>query len=91
MPRISETFNFGEFVKDEKIDTVKLLQLLDRLYTDLAVAVNTKPDIVQRKDDGQPTETFLSQGTININLTTNKVEMLTNHVSPSLVTWKQLS
>jgi hypothetical protein len=36
-------------------------------------------------------DTFLPQGTVNINLTTNKVEMLTNHVSAAAVTWTTLS
>lgn len=91
MVRISETFNFGEFGEPEEITGTKLLQLLERMYTDLAVAVNSKPDLYQRNVDGQAGDTFLSQGSININLTTDKVEMLTNHISPSTVTWTQLS
>ena len=91
MARVTETFNFGDFVKDGKISPEDLLLLLERLYTDLAVALNTKPDLVQRNTDGQTNETFLSQGTLNINLSTNKVEMLTNHSSPSAVVWTTLS
>ena len=48
-------------------------------------------DIITRDTDGQTNETFLSNGDININLTTNKVEMLTNHPSTTTVTWTQLS
>lgn len=69
----------------------ELLVLLDRMYIDLATAVNSKPDLVQREVDGQVTDTFLAQGTININLLTDKVEMLTNHVDPVTVTWTTLS
>lgn len=87
MARISETFDFGS----DDITQKELLLRLARMYTDLAQAVNSKPDVVQRTTDGIVTETFLSQGTFNINLSTNKVEMLTNHVSPVLVTWTQLS
>jgi len=86
--RIPENFNIGDRA-DLTIEG--LLLLIERLYTDLAVALNTKPDLVQRDVDGQTTDTFLSQGTININLTTNKVEMLTNHVNPTTVTWTTLS
>ena len=93
MARIAETFNIGSVVTTgDKLNIEDLLLILERMYTDLAVAVNTKPDIVQRAtDDGQATDTFLAQGTININLDTNKVEMLTNHVNPTNVTWTQLS
>jgi len=85
--RVSETFDFGE--KD--ITQEELLLRLSRMYSDIAVALNSKPDVVQRTTDGVVTETFLSQGTFNINTSTNKVEMLTQHVSPVLVTWTQLS
>lgn len=88
MARIAEYFNIG----DRSDLTVEgLLLLLERMYTDLAVAVNSKPDIVQRNVDGQTTDTFLAQGTININLSTDKVEMLTNHIDPTTVTWTTLS
>jgi hypothetical protein len=58
---------------------------------DLAEAVNSKPDLYQRNTDGQVSDTFLAQGSININLSTNKVEMLTNHPTQTTVTWTQLS
>lgn len=88
MARIPETFNFGDAVG---LTTEELTIKLQRMYTDLAEAVNSKPDLVQRTIDGQTTDTFLAQGTININLNTDKVEMLTNHVNPTTVTWTQLS
>jgi len=86
--RIPENFNIGDRA-DLTIEG--LLLLIERLYTDLAVAVNSKPDLYQRTVDGQAGDTFLAQGSININLSTNKVEMLTNHVNPTTVTWTQLS
>lgn len=88
MARIPENFNIGDRA-DLTIEG--LLLLIERLYTDLAVAVNSKPDLYQRDVDGQASDTFLAQGSININLSTNKVEMLTNHVNPTTVTWTQLS
>mgnify|MGYP001571215434 CR=1 FL=1 len=88
MARIPEVFNVGT---REGITVEGLLLVIERLYIDLAVAINSKPDLVQRTVDGQTTDTFLAQGTININLTTDKVEMLTNHINPTTVTWKQLS
>lgn len=88
MARIPDHFNFGE---TEGMTVEELVVKLQRMYMDLAEAVNSKPDLVQRTTDGQATDTFLAQGTVNINLSTNKVEMLTNHTSPTAVTWTQLS
>lgn len=88
MARIPEYFNVGD---RELLDTEGLLLMLERMYTDLAIAINTKPDVVQRDTDGDPADTFLAQGTFNINLTTDKVEMLTNHPTQTTVTWTTLS
>jgi hypothetical protein len=86
--RVPDTFNFGS-TADMSVE--ELVVKLQRMYMDLAEAVNSKPDLYQRDTDGQATDTFLAQGSININLTTDKVEMLTNHTSPTNVTWTQLS
>ena len=88
MVRVPDTFNFGD---RSKITTEELILVLERMYIDLANAVNSKPDLYERREDGQATDTFLANGSININLNTNKVEMLTNHVNPTTVTWTQLS
>lgn len=88
MARLPETFNFGEY---EDMTEVELLRQLERMYTNLALAINAKPDLVQRQVDGQVGDTFLSQGTLNINLATNKVEMLTNHDTQTTVIWTTLS
>lgn len=88
MARLPEIFNFGNI---EEMDMPELLDRLARMYTDLALAINQKPDLVQREVDGVATDTFLSQGTININLATDKVEMLTNHPTATTVTWTTLS
>lgn len=88
MANLPETFNFGD-AKDMSIE--ELVIKLQRMYTDLARSVNQKPDLYQRQVDGQVTDTNLGQGSININLSTNKVEMLTNHLSPVAVTWTTLS
>lgn len=88
MAKVPETFNFGD---NSEMDFEKLLVLLQRMYKDLALAVNSKPDLYQRTTDGQTDDTFLAQGSININLNTDKVEMLTNHSTQTTVVWTQLS
>lgn len=88
MARISETFDFGDVTVD---NLEEFVLRLSRAYTDLAVAINQKPDLYERQTDGQTSDTFLAQGSININLLTDKVEMLTNHTSATNVTWKTLS
>lgn len=95
MARLPEVFNTGD---RSDITPEQLLILIERMYMDIAEAVNSKPDLYQREDtagpnsgDGQPGDTFLAQGSININLTTNKVEMLTNHSTATTVTWITLS
>jgi hypothetical protein len=85
--RLPNTFNFPD---KDNIDMEGLLLILNRMYEDLAEAINSKPDLYQRDVDGQTTDTFLAQGSININLTTDKVEMLTNHTSATAVTWTTL-
>ncbi len=90
MARLPNVFNFGN-VDPENATTQELMQLLERMYLDLAEAVNSKPDLYQRDTDGLTTDTFLAQGSININTTTLKVEMLTEHTDPTTVVWTQLS
>tara|TARA_R110002126_G_scaffold3502_8_gene20038 strand:- start:1260 stop:1544 length:285 start_codon:yes stop_codon:yes gene_type:complete len=94
MPKISETFSVGD---RSNLTVEKLLELLETSYTDLAIAINKKPDCYQRASDGLITDTFLSNGDININTSTHKVEVLTSHPDPTLpadpkeVTWTQIS
>lgn len=87
MANLPNTFNFGDS-KDMQIE--ELVEKLQRMYEDVAVAVNSKPDVYERTTDGQATDTFLPQGSININTSTNRVQMLTNHLAAS-VTWTTLS
>ena len=88
MARIPETFNIGN---RSDLTLEGLLLLLERIYIDLAVEINKKPDVYQRQTDGQTTDVMLAQGSININLSTSKVEMLTNHSSQTAVVWTTLS
>ena len=88
MPQIPETFNVGS---RDNLTVEKLLELIEISYSDLATAINKKPDIIERNDDGQVTDTFLSNGDININTGTLKVEILTSHVDPANVTWSQIN
>lgn len=88
MANIPNQFNFGD-INDLSME--ELVIKLQRMYYELAQAVNSKPDLYQRNTDGQAGDVFLGQGSININLLTNKVEMLTNHTSTTNVTWTTLS
>lgn len=88
MAKITQTFNVGDRTD---LTVEELLRLMERMYTDLSEAINKKPDIYQRTTDGLSSDTFLSNGDININLNTNKVEMLTSHPTATTVTWVQLS
>lgn len=88
MAKITEYFDFGDI---KNMSPEEIMVVLQRMYTDLAIAINQKPDVIQRTTDGQTGDTFLSNGDININLSTNKVEMLTNHPTQTTVTWTQLS
>lgn len=93
MARLPDTFNFGD---GDEMTVEQLVKKLNRMYMDLAEAVNSKPDLYQKTVNGTPedggvNDTFLAQGSININTTTNKVEMLTNHVDQTTVTWTTLS
>ena len=86
--KIATSITFGD---RENLDVNRLLDFVEKMYVDLADAVNAKPNLIERATDGQSTETFLTNGTINLNTATDKVEMLTNHTSGSAVTWTQLS
>ena len=88
MGKIPETFQFGN---RENITPERLLEIIEDMYALLAESLNNKPDVYTRQTDGVATETFLSNGDININLSTDKVEMVTNHTSTTNVTWTQLS
>lgn len=88
MAKLPETFNIGN---REDLTPENILKLIERLYIDLARAINQKPDLVVRPSDGQTTDSFLSPGTININSSTLKIEQLSKHVNSSTVIWTQLS
>ncbi|MDP2652183.1 MAG: hypothetical protein Q8O94_03535 [bacterium] len=88
MARLPETYSFGN-MGDMNVE--ELVLALSDMYRDLAIAINKKPDVYTRNTDGQATETFLSNGDININLTTDKVEVLTNHPTSTTVTWTTVS
>lgn len=86
--RLPDTFTLGD---RNDITPEQLLILMEQMYLDMARAINSKPDIYFRDTDGQTSDTFLANGSINVNLSTNKVEMLTNHTSSTTVTWTTLS
>jgi len=86
MAKVPEYYNIG---KKENLTIERLLEILEDMYKQLAVQINKKPDLYERATDGQTTDTFLSNGSININTTTQKVEMLVDRTATT-VTWKAL-
>jgi hypothetical protein len=88
MAKVPEYYSIGN---KENITPEELARIIEDIYSDLAVNLNKKPDIYQRSTDGQTTDTFLNVGDININTSTDKVEMLTNQPSSTTVTWITLS
>lgn len=88
MAKIQEIFDVGDRTD---LTVEDLLLIIEDMYRTLAVALNKKPEVYQRSTDGLTTDTFLSNGDININTTTLKVEMLTQHTSSTAVVWTQLS
>ena len=89
MASIPEYFNIGEV--DTK-DPEEMIIILQRMYSDLAQAINQKPDLVVRKTVGNTNETFLSDGTINIDTLTNTVEIISSrNATGSAVVWTTIS
>ena len=87
MAKIQEYFDVGN---RGELTVEELLVIVEDMYRTLAVAINKKPDIYQRPNDGSTSDVFLNNGDININTGTLKVEMLTKHNSTSAVTWTTL-
>jgi len=88
MPKVLEYLNVGD---RENLSVQQLLLIVEKFYQELALNLNRKPDIYQRSTDGLTTDTTLNVGDININTSTLKVEMLTQHTSTTAVVWTQLS
>jgi hypothetical protein len=88
MAKLPDSYPIGN---RETLTTENLLEIIEDIYRELAIAINKKPDIIQRITDGQTTDTFLSNGDININTSTLNVEILTEHSNPSTVLWTQIS
>lgn len=88
MVKIPTYFNAGDTAQ---LTPEKLYELIQRMYFDLAVAINRKPDVFKTSADMQIADTFLSDGDININLNTNKVQMATNHPTQTTITATTLS
>lgn len=88
MVKLSEIYQAGD---TSNLDIEQLYLILLDIYEELAIAINKKPDINETPSDGDITDTILSNGTININTSTFKVEMLVDHTTVSTVTWSQLS
>lgn len=88
MAKIPEYLQVGD---RDNMSIEELLRIVETAYRDIAIQLNRKCDLVQRIVDGQTGDVFLDQGTVNINLNTDKVEMLTQHSTSTTVVWTQLS
>ena len=88
MAKVPEYYSIGD---RDNLSVSDLLVILEDMYKDLAIALNKKPDVYQRTTNGLATDTFLNVGDININTSTNTVEMITNQTSTTNVTWTTLS
>lgn len=90
MAKIPEYYSIGN---RNNLSIEQLLRILEDMYTQIAIALNSKPDFVEREGDGLTTDTFLSNGTINLNSSTLKIEMLTAHTVTAgnqTVQWKEI-
>ena len=87
MAKLSETYQAGS---TDNLSIEQLYLIILDMYKDLAVAMNRKPDVVKRESDGLTTDVLLAIGTLNLNTTTQKVEMLTAHPTTTTVTWTTL-
>lgn len=88
MAKIPESLDLGN---EENLTVERLLELVKDMYKDLAVAINKKPDVYFRDSDGSTLDTRLNIGDININSSTQKIEMLSNKPAQSTVTWTTIS
>lgn len=93
MAKLPTTFPVGD--RDD-ISPERLLEMIEDMYSKLANAINEKPTVYQRNvagtpSDGDTGDTFVAVGDINVNTTSDKVEMCTQHDSVSTVVWTQLS
>lgn len=87
MAKVPEIFNVGSI---ENLNLEDILVRMQEMYRTLAIQLNRKIELVERNTDGLTTDVTLSNGTVNINKSTNNVEMLVEHPTISTVTWKAL-
>jgi hypothetical protein len=87
MAKISEYYNIGN---RNDLSQERLLEIIEDMYQILATAVNKKPDFFERSTDGQTADTELANGSLNLNSSTKKIEMLVDHPTSSTVTWKEI-
>jgi len=86
MAKIPEYYNAGT---KNNLTTEELLEILLDMYRELSIQINKKPDLYIRDTDGQADDIKLSNGDININSSTQKVEMLVDRTATT-VTWKEI-
>lgn len=74
----------------ENLDIKDILDILQDMYKKIVRELNKKPDIIIKDSDGSVSDAFLSDGDININSDTEKVEILIAHDSQKTVKWKEI-
>lgn len=86
MSKVPESYDFSD-----SEDILEIKRQLSDMYKILSSAINKKPDIYERETDGLTTDTSLSNGDININSSTGKIQMLNSHPTQTSVNWIDLS
>lgn len=87
MAKIPEYLNVGS---PENLTIPELLRIIEKMYLDIAVNLNRKPDFYQRPTDGLTTDTDLNIGDINLNTVTLNIQELVARPTASTVTWKNI-
>lgn len=88
MAKVRENLNLGD---KENITLKDLIDIIDEAYRDLAIALNKKPDIYLRELDGDTADNFLSDGDLNVNTSTNNIEIVSSRSADgSTLFWKTL-
>jgi len=87
MAKILEYLNVGN---RQNMTVEELLLIVEKMYQDIAINLNKKPDIIQQPSNGVTTDSFLSNGDIWINSATLGVQMVTQHDTASTVVFTTL-
>lgn len=88
MPVIDSDFAWGKELYDKYPE---LIDTLGDMYSNLARAINKKPDIVFKQVNPASTDFRYVTGTIWVNQNTKKVYILTDKPNPSTASWELIN